>query len=457
MITIGRSLYTRLVKRMGLVLSISGATLLIAIWISTQIAAKNVYDRLLVGAALQIAENIWYQNGAVNVDVPLASFSMLAEGDQSFYVVLDPAGRVIAGDLDFKPTIPWDKLASGPILQDGNYLDMPVRMAVIGRRMPVSGVHPWAVIVLAQTNNNRLSFAKNLATDAMILILVMGILTMIAAMFTLYQALSPLKKIEVAIRQRDLNDLNDLSTLSMSVPAETHALVSAINAFMQRLTVHRSLMRRVIGDAAHQLRTPVMALISQMELLSAETDETKRQHILARLNERTHHLGALVNQLINHAMVLHRRESVRRVAIDLRELVRLEMTEILSHQQSELDLEMQAPEHPCMILADDLSLREAIKNILNNALQYGARTLLHVRLTQQDNQWVLSFTDDGPGIAQAEWEHVKTPFASRTDGRVGASLGLSIVNEVMLSHRGHMQFGHTAEGYFIITLILPVH
>lgn len=452
MIVAGRSLYTRLVMRVGLVLSISSAALLIAIWISTQLAANEAYDRILTGSALQIAENTWYQNGAVNVDVPLAAFAMLTAGDQVFYVVIDPDGRTVAGDADFKPDIPWKKLNDGPLLQDGAYLDTPVRMAIIGRRMPVAGEHPWAVIVLAQTNNARHSFAKSVGTRALLVILAMGVLTVIAAMFTLYQALSPLKKIEAAIRQRDLNDL---SPLSITVPAETHALVSSINAFMQRLAVHRTTMRRVIGDAAHQLRTPVTALISQMELLSAQNDEEGRNRHLARLRERTRHLGALVNQLINHAMVQHRSDTAAFESVDLGALVRQEMADMLSHQERQLDLAMEAPEQPCLILGDAISLREAIKNVLGNALQYGAVNFLHVQLEQVGPQFELRIIDDGPGIAQADWERIRKPFAPRGGERLGASLGLSIVEEVMRAHGGQLRFGYSGAGSFMVVLHFP--
>lgn len=453
MIIAGRSLYTRLVMRIGLVLSISSAALLIAIWISTQLAANEAYDRILTGSALQIAENTWYQNGAVNVDVPLAAFSMLTAGDQVFYVVIDPDGRTIAGDSDFKPEIPWKKLNDGPLLQDGAYLDTPVRMAIVGRRMPVAGEHPWAVIVLAQTNNARHSFAKSVGTRALLVILVMGVLTVIAAMFTLYQALSPLKKIENAIRERDLNDL---SPLSITVPVETHALVSSINAFMQRLAVHRSTMRRVIGDAAHQLRTPVTALISQMELLSAQSDEEGRSRHLDRLRERTRHLGALVNQLINHAMVQHRSDTVAFETIDLGALVRQEMADMLSHQERQLDLAMEAPEYACLILGDAISLREAIKNVLGNALQYGAVNFLHVQLEQVDSQFELRIIDDGPGIPQADWERIRKPFSPRSGERLGASLGLSIVEEVMRAHGGYLRFSYSGAGSFMVVLHFPV-
>ncbi|WP_446719266.1 sensor histidine kinase [Herbaspirillum sp. WKF16] len=449
----GRSLYVRLVTRMGAVLAVSAAVLLIAIWISTQLAANDAYDRILSGSALQIAENTWYENGAVNVDVPLAALSMLGTGDHAIYAVFDPQGRVIAGDGEFRPEIPWDELEQGPLLRDGEYLGTPVRMAVIGRRMPVAGPHPWAVIVLAQTNNARTSFAQSLGTKALLLIVAMSALTLVAAMFTLYQALAPLKRIEAAIRERDLNDL---SPLTLTVPAETHALVSAINAFMQRLAVHRATMRRVIGDAAHQLRTPVTALLSQMELLESQTDDDRRRRHLDQLRERTRSLGALVNQLINHAMVQHRNDISLRGRIDLGELVRRQMTEVLSNRaRTPDDLALDTPQAPCLIRGDAISLAEAIKNILDNALQYGAPGLLHVRLETRPERCELRFVDDGPGIAAADWERLRKPFAPRGEGRMGASLGLSIVEEVMRAHDGEMRFEHLPEGHFAVVLEFP--
>ncbi|RAM66876.1 histidine kinase [Herbaspirillum rubrisubalbicans] len=449
----GPSLYTRLVVRVGAVLLVSAAALLIAIWISTQLAARQAYDRILAGSALQIAENTWYDHGEVNVDVPLAALSMLGTGDHAIYVVFDPRGRVIAGDAEFRPEIPWSELEQGPLLRDGQYLGTPVRMAIIGRRMPVNSPHPWAVIVLAQTNNARMSFAQSLGSKALMVIVAMSVLTLVAAMFTLYQALAPLKRIEAAIRERDLNDL---SPLSLTVPAETHALVSAINAFMQRLEVHRATMRRVIGDAAHQLRTPVTALVAQMELLANESNEDKRQRHLALLRERTGNLGALVNQLINHAMVQHRNDSSLQAPIDLGELVRSQMTEVLSNRtRTPHDLALDVPPLPCLIRGDAIALGEAIKNILDNALQYGAPGLLQVRLDSDGQRHQLRFIDDGPGIAAKDWERLRKPFAPRGENRMGASLGLSIVEEVMRAHGGEMRFAYLPNGYFSVVLDFP--
>lgn len=453
MTAVSGSLYTRLAVRLGLVLTLSGVVLLIAIVLATRLAANDAYDRILTGSALQIAENTWYQNGTVNVDVPISAFSMLTANDQVFYAVIDPAGRLVAGDAGFKPNIPWERLAKGPLVIQGSYLELPVSIAIVGRRMPVTGPKPWAVVMLAQTNNARASFAGNLGANASLVIVVMGLLTVLAALFTLYQALAPLKQIGDTIQRRDPHDL---SPLTQDVPAEIRALVLSINEFMRRLAVHRALLRGVIGDAAHQLRTPVAALLSQMELLALQGDDEGRARHLKRLGELTQRLGELVNQLINHAMVQHRTDSVAMERIDLVGLARLEMTEMLSHQaHRHLDLALNAPTPPCLIDGDPVTVREAVKNLLDNALKYGAKTLLHLSIRRAGTDWELTVEDDGPGIAEAHWERVRKPFSARGGARHGASLGLSIVAEVMRAHRGDMRFGRSAQQRFAVTLRFP--
>ena len=448
-----RSLYARLALRVGLVLAVSGLLLITAIVMSTRLAARDVYDRLLIGAALQMAEHTWYENGKVNVDAPISSLSMLSAGDQTFYAVRDPAGRIVAGDAEFQPPIPWKRLEDGPVVMQGNHLGLPVSIAFVGRRMPVAGANPWAVIMLAHTNNARNSFADKLGTDATVLVAAAALLTLFAALFTLHQALAPLKQIVGAIGRRDLNDL---APFTERVPAEIYPLVKSLNEFVERLSRHRAVMRRVIGDAAHQLRTPVAALLSQMEMLSSARSDGDADKHLSRLGELTRQLGALVNQLINHAMVQHRAGSVPLQRIDLARLARDEMSEMLAaHANRMLDLAFSAPDQPCAVMGDPVTLREALRNVLANALEYGAPGLLHVEIGAEGTDWELRVIDDGPGIPAPDQQRLRRPFAARTGNRPGASLGLSIVEEVARAHQGELRFGRDAGGRFVVALSLP--
>lgn len=449
----GTSLYTRLAIRVALVLGTSGLVLIAAVVLFTRIAANDAYDRILTGSALQIAENTWYENGRVNVDIPISTFSMLTASDQVFYAVLDPSGHVVAGDPELKAAIPFERLKDGPLVLQGSYAELPVSIAVVGRRMPVAGANPWAVILLAQTNNARNAIAKNLGLNTSALILVMGVLTVIAALLTLQQALAPLKRIATSM---DARETGDLSPLTQAAPVEIESLVAAINEFMHRLELHRAIMRGVIGHAAHQLRTPVAELLSQMELLSLQGDGGKQSPHMARLKELTFNLGELVNQLINHAMVQLRAESAPLEPIDLTRLAREVMAEKLSGpQHHRLDLDFLAPTEPCLVRGDDIALREALKNIIDNALKYGAKTLLHMEIRSTSTGWELRVEDDGAGIPEAQWDHVRKPFSARGGNRKGASLGLSIVEEVMHAHGGDMRFSWSEEHHFVVSLYFP--
>jgi two-component system sensor histidine kinase TctE len=122
------------------------------------------------------------------------------------------------------------------------------------------------------------------------------------------------------------------------------------------------------------------------------------------------------------------------------------------HAQRHLDKALHAPEHTCQILGDPVSLREALKNVLDNALKYGATTLLHMTIRRSGSHWALEVEDDGPGIPEADWERIRKPFSARGGNRLGASLGLSIVEEVMRAHQGDMRFGWGVDRHFVVTL-----
>lgn len=81
--------------------------------------------------------------------------------------------------------------------------------------------------------------------------------------------------------------------------------------------------------------------------------------------------------------------------------------------------------------------------MLANALAYRVPALLHVGIARAGPDWELRTVDDGPGISAVDQARIRTLFAARSGNRPGASLGLSIVEEVMRAHHGHPQFGRT--------------
>jgi two-component system sensor histidine kinase TctE len=154
-------------------------------------------------------------------------------------------------------------------------------------------------------------------------------------------------------------------------------------------------------------------------------------------------------------MVLHRADAVPKERIDLKALARKEAMELLSAATRPLDLEMRVPDKACEVEADAVSVREALRNVLVNALRYGARSFLHIELNDRGPCLELKIIEDGPGIPETEWAKVREPFSAHSAGRSGASLGLSIVEEVMRAHQGELRFERIEGKSFAVCLVFP--
>ena len=468
----GLSLYRRVTGLVAAVMAVTALGLGLVAAGYARGAADDAYDRLMVAAALQIAESVYTQDGRLLVDPPFSAFETLAlaPDDRVFYAVSGPDGAVLTGYDDLPEAVRIDPAGAGTALGDGAFRGTPVRVVAARRYIPDAATPGWVRVALAQTNEARGALARDLTVKALALLAVMMLLGFLAALAAVRLALEPLARVERTMRERDPKDL---APLSIETPREIAALVGAINGFTTRLSRHLGVLQRFVAEASHQIRTPLAALASQVDLLAwSETGTGKeaeeRRARLARIRARTQELARLTNQLLDHAMVSHRVESVRFSAVDLAELGRQVLRDAAASAVGslsaapELDLAFEGPETPVLVQGDAISLREALGNLVGNALKHGARARLEVAVRDRGGAGEIAVIDDGPGIPPADWERVTRPFeggpARGGDGegaRKGAGLGLSIANDVVAAHGGRLAFATLPDGRFAVTLTIP--
>lgn len=442
------SLRARILALVGIMLALGALLLSFAAWEYAKVAARDAYDKLLIGGAVQIAENVYVQGGVVALDPPAAAFSTLSAYDLVFYRVTDPRGVVVAGYDDLAKGVGGAALHRGVVLRDGTYQGQPVRIAALGKQLEDAG-GGWAEIVLAQTMRAREALAWDLTTKAVALIAVMSLLGLLATALSLGLAFSPLTRLEGEIAGRRPDDLRPIQ---VSPPREVRALVGAIDGFMRRLEERIAMMQRFIADAAHQIRTPLAAIDAEAELLSDELDDPAR---MDPLRNRIADVGRLASQLLDHAMVLHRMETARLQPVELNALAKsvLAQTVPLSLER-EVSITFVPAPGEVTIAGDPISLREAIANLIHNAVVHGARARLAVEVGGDQAHAVVTVGDDGPGIPDGERERLCAPF-QRGEGSHGSGLGLAIAAEVARAHGGGIRF-ETREGLFCVSLVLAV-
>ena len=114
---------------------------------------------------------------------------------------------------------------------------------------------------------------------------------------------------------------------------------------------------------------------------------------------------------------------------------------------------MNVGEVPIFIEGDPISLREAIRNIIENAVHHGAKTKISIGVEVKESLVVLEIGDDGPGIPARLWPDVTKRFFRATSDGVGSGLGLAIAADVARSHGTHLEFAHGDNGMFLVRMI----
>jgi two-component system, OmpR family, sensor histidine kinase TctE len=454
------SLYARVTIMLGALLIAGTLTIGIAAWRYAIVAADEAYDRLLSGAAFQIAESIRIEDGNLIVDPPVSAFDTLglSSGDRIFYKVTKADGTLLTGYEALKLPARVASPTADPVLGNAIFSQEPVRWVSLGRYISEPNLEGWASIVVAQTRHARDLLAFDLTLKAIIILAIMSLLALAMVMVTVRAALAPLHAIGEAINRRAYNDL---TPLSLAVPREIAPLAAGLNHFMQRLSNRLTILKRFIADAAHQIRTPLAALSSQIDLLAHESDPERQKQSIRRLQDVADRLGRLVSQLLDHAMVIHRSEAVAGAPVDLATLTRHALRDAIpiAAANSDLDVMLELQQEHITIVGDAVSLREAIVNLINNAVTHGGGRMLLVRVLQDKDTTSVEVVDDGGGIPPEKRAQMLQPFQSGSlhqgTNRRGSGLGLAIVQDVARMHHGEIRFEQRTGIGFVVALVLP--
>ncbi len=459
----GYSLHRRLVVRLFGVLAVLAAGLFLFLDSYARRAADAAFDRLLLASALSIADTVQVQDGRFAVDLPYSALGILAQArrDRVFYRITAPDGGLITGypDLPVKPAPAGLRPGDGTTqrFHDATYRGMPVRVAVLNRFAAQPDTSGWVTIAVAQTREERGALASDILTNAFFAIVFAVVAAGALIWFGVQRALAPLAALERVIRARQPHDF---SPIVLPPPQEVSQLVHAINQVMARLKGNLDTMQTFLADAAHQIRTPLASLRLQAELAAEEDDPVRLHRIAQRVHRNAVEASHLTSQLLNHAMVIHRREALEPEAVDLAALLEqvVQRARVVA-EDTPVRLTLPAAAVP-PVPGDAISLREALANLVDNAVKYaGAFGPVDVALLPAEDGGgpVVEVVDRGPGIPDAEKPRVLERFrrGGTAAGVAGSGLGLSIVRSVVEAHDATLTLADRPGGGLAVCIAFP--
>lgn len=416
-------------------------------FLTVRAAINAAYDRSLYASALAISERVTLTGAVPAVDIPPLALEVLdtASQERLFYRVAyrDGGGEVFITGYPDLPRPP--RSGPGPLYYDATYHDDPVRVSALETHYPTDP--PMSVLVqVAETVGGRGSRTRELVLREAAAQLAVILLAAAILWFGVSRGLRPLTQASGDVARRSAEDLAPIA-LSRA-PAEIAPLVGAVNDLMERLRRTIASQRRFIADAAHQLRTPLAVIQTKAELVLREEDPSALVGAVTDLYEHSRTTTRLANQLLALARAEpgHGDEK-RRLDLDAlaRETCAAHVSDALGRG---VDLGYEG-DGPAPIVGQELLLREAIANLVQNAVAYGAHPgMVTVGVTRPaPGQVVLAVEDDGPGIPEAERARVLERFYRRPGARGGgAGLGLPIVAQIAEGHGATLHLGDGAGG-----------
>jgi signal transduction histidine kinase len=223
---------------------------------------------------------------------------------------------------------------------------------------------------------------------------------------------------------------------------EVHRLAVTLNDMLDRLDRARARQRAFVADAAHELRSPIASLRTQLEVAEHVGEPAPGADLRAEVDR----LGRLVDDLLLLARAdegdpgLRRREPV--------ELASLLAEAAAGCAGARVPVVPPAGD-PQWTIGDPAGLRRVVDNLLSNAVRYaGTRVILSLRRAGQ--RVLISVADDGPGIPPADRDRVFQRFTRLDGARArdagGAGLGLAIVQELVRMHGGSVTLADAGLG-----------
>jgi two-component system sensor histidine kinase QseC len=269
-------------------------------------------------------------------------------------------------------------------------------------------------------------------------------------------SVAPVQAAREAIEGRGPLDLTPLP--ADDLPTEVKPLVEAFNAQLLRLESALQGERRFLADAAHELRTPLAALMAQAQLVKSATSVEEARVSLAPLIAGIERSARLTEQLLDLARLDAIEHPGARPPVPLHEIVSLVVRDYDGAAQS-ASQRLKLCAEPCHARVDVDSVGVLLRNLIDNALRYaGPGARIEVSCREQDVQGqrsvVLSVHDDGPGVPEAERERIFDRFyrVPGTPGR-GSGIGLSLVSRIAKLHQAALEVSQGLGGQgFGITL-----
>ncbi len=385
----------------------------------------------------------------------LDSTALMTSKDLDVIQIIDTTGTVVAstGGVRTTPLIPPVAPGTRTVVDGARIGDNPAeyRVTVVGVTTPTGNV-TVAVGAAEGPINDVVTTVGILFASVFPVILV---LLAVNTYFLSGRTLRPVERIRAQVAAITSSDLNK----RVSEPRtsdEIARLAATMNEMLARLETARVAQLQFVGDASHELRSPLMTIVGLLDLSRTTDEPIDPATVKAFLLPEARRLQGMVDDLLLLAKADERGIPLHLDDVDLDDLVGDEARRL--SQLGTITVTMHIT--PIRVRGDRDKLTRAIRNIADNALRH-ASSAIDLSMSRNDitATGLITIADDGPGIPATQRGRVFDRFVrldtDRQRAQGGSGLGLSIVDEIIRAHDGAVLIGDAPLGGAKVTITLP--
>jgi two-component system sensor histidine kinase TctE len=398
------------------------------------------YDRSLLETTHALERMIRSEAGHQALSPQVRILMEYDSSDPSYYSVRSLRHGSLAANVDLPLPEPVPGVGAPARLDSIAHGGRKLRMASLAVADDESGDE--IIISVAETLRERHALAREILVGTLPIVLILIALVLVLVWFGVSRGLRLLDPLADQIAHRRARDLSALD--QSMVPVEIRPLTQTIDALFARLRDLLDLQERFIADAAHQLRTPLAGLRLQAERALADPRPDSVREALIHVERLSAGAGRAAGQLLALARAqTSGDDDTRSDEVDMARIARDYVSERVPDALAlRIDLGYEGPTQGAIVVGDAVMLREALVNLVDNALNYaGEHGTVTVSVMQELRTVSLAVEDSGPGVDEEWWprlgERFFRPPGSR---REGSGLGLAIVRRIADRHGAAVVF-----------------
>jgi signal transduction histidine kinase len=428
----------------------------IALTLAGAALTVSLYQALLSGVDDAAARRVGDVAAGLDVDLAADLDAPLLDTDQRIVAVqvLDAHGNVVARS-DGAPAAPLVAFSGiGPKLRVGLTDDLPPDndQRVSGRTVDTK-FGRYAVLIAGDIET-----AESTVRTALLLLAgACPVVVAVAAIATYRLIRRSLRSVD-AIRARVAAISTSDLTERVPVPPgydEISALATTMNDMLARIESGHAAQRQFVGDASHELRSPLTAIISALDVAVAHPEVFDLNLATSTLVPEAQRMRVLVEDLLLLARADEGRLATHREPIRLDDIATGEVVRQRRIGRRDIDIIAE----PTSLRGDGAALSRLVRNLLENAARH-ARSRIEVTVRTDGGYAVVTVADDGPGIPERDRMRVFDRFVRLESDRArssgGTGLGLAIVAEIAIAHGGEVTIRDRPGGGTLVTVQLPL-